>query len=154
MMHSFLSNNRSELIGRCNDKRAHRTGPSAEILRNATPIFVERLIEAMYTDEMGATGTSTEATEFGSPGRWWPSGDATVASGGDPIRPDCTIEQVVHAYGDLCTAVTELAFERDAPFAVADFCRLDRCVDNAIADAVCELSAIDARCVPRAPWLC
>jgi signal transduction histidine kinase len=50
------------------------------------------------------------------------------------------VDQVVHDYGDLCQAITELAMERDAPFAVSEFHTLNRCLDNAIADAVTEFS--------------
>jgi len=48
------------------------------------------------------------------------------------------VSQVVHDYGDLCQAITDLAYERDAPFAVDEFRTLNRCLDNAIADAVTE----------------
>jgi hypothetical protein len=47
---------------------------------------------------------------------------------------------VVHDYGDLCQAITDLAVERDAPFSVDEFRTLNRCLDNAIADAVSEFS--------------
>ena len=52
-----------------------------------------------------------------------------------------TVDQVVHNYGDLCQAITSLAVERDAPFSVDQFRTLNRCLDNAIADAVTEFSA-------------
>ena len=48
--------------------------------------------------------------------------------------------QVVHDYGDLCQAITDLAFELDAPLSVAEFRTLNRCLDNAIADAVTAFS--------------
>lgn len=51
-----------------------------------------------------------------------------------------TVDQVVHDYGDVCQAITDLAFERDAPFTVDQFRTLNRCLDNAIADAVAEFS--------------
>ncbi len=51
-----------------------------------------------------------------------------------------TIEQVVHDYGDLCQAITDLAFELDEPIEVDEFRTLNRCLDNAIADAVNEFS--------------
>jgi signal transduction histidine kinase len=51
------------------------------------------------------------------------------------------VDQVVHDYGDLCQAITDLAVERDAPFSVDEFRTLNRCLDNAIADAVTEFSA-------------
>ncbi len=46
-----------------------------------------------------------------------------------------SIEDVVHDYGDVCQAVTELAVELDSPISVADFHTLNRCLDNAIASA-------------------
>lgn len=52
-----------------------------------------------------------------------------------------TVDQVVHDYGDLCQAITDLAIERDAPFSIDQFRTLNRCLDNAIADAVTEFSA-------------
>jgi signal transduction histidine kinase len=51
-----------------------------------------------------------------------------------------SVDQVVHDYGDLCQAITDLAFERDAPFEVDEFRTLNRCLDNAIADAVTEFT--------------
>ncbi len=47
---------------------------------------------------------------------------------------------MVHDYGDLCQAITDLAVERDVPFATPEFRTLNRCLDNAIADAVTEFS--------------
>jgi hypothetical protein len=47
---------------------------------------------------------------------------------------------VVHGYGDLCQAVTDLAFELDAPFTVSEFRTLNRCLDNGIASAVTAFS--------------
>src|SRR5581483_6885833 len=57
-----------------------------------------------------------------------------------------TVDQVVHDYGDLCQAVTELALEENAAITTAEFRTLNRCLDNAIADAVTafEGSAITA----------
>jgi signal transduction histidine kinase len=52
-----------------------------------------------------------------------------------------TIEQVVHDYVDLCQAITELAYETHVPIRVEEFRTLNRCLDNAIADAVSEFSA-------------
>ena len=52
-----------------------------------------------------------------------------------------TVDQVVHDYGDLCQSITDLALERNAPFAIDQFRTLNRCLDNAIADAVTEFSA-------------
>lgn len=49
-----------------------------------------------------------------------------------------TVSQVVHDYGDVCQAVTELAVERQAAISLEDFRTLNRCLDDAIAGAVTE----------------
>ena len=49
-----------------------------------------------------------------------------------------SVDGVVHDYGDLCQAITDLGFERDVPFDVDEFRTLNRCLDNAIAEAVTE----------------
>ena len=46
--------------------------------------------------------------------------------------------QVVHDYGDLCQAITDVAIEQNAAVSAAEFRTLNRCLDNAIADAVTE----------------
>ena len=48
------------------------------------------------------------------------------------------MSQVVHDYGDVCQAVTELAVEVNAPISTDDFRTLNRCLDEAIAGAVTE----------------
>ena len=51
------------------------------------------------------------------------------------------MDAVVHDYGDLCQAITDLAFERRQPLTVDEFRTLNRCLDNAIGDAVSEFGA-------------
>lgn len=68
-------------------------------------------------------------------------GTSAAAHGKQLLTLGFTVDQVVHDYGDLCQAITDLAVERDAPFTVDEFRTLNRCLDNAIADAVTEFSA-------------
>jgi hypothetical protein len=51
-----------------------------------------------------------------------------------------TVDQVVHDYGDLCQAITEMAVQEHAPIEVEEFRTLNRCLDNAIATAVLAFS--------------
>ena len=44
----------------------------------------------------------------------------------------------IHDYGDVCQAVTELAVELDAPITADEFRTLNRCLDEAMAEAVTE----------------
>src|SRR5438045_9318904 len=63
-------------------------------------------------------------------------GEGAAEHGDELHRKGFTIDQVVHDYGDLCQAITELAVEQGAPIAVTEFRTLNRCLDDAIADAV------------------
>jgi signal transduction histidine kinase len=49
-----------------------------------------------------------------------------------------TVSQVVHDYGDVCQAITELAVEMNADITTDDFRMLNGCLDDAIAGAVTE----------------
>lgn len=61
-------------------------------------------------------------------------GVSAALHGRDLLQQGFTLDQVVHDYGDLCQAVTELAFEDGAAIQVDEFRTLNRCLDNAIAD--------------------
>jgi signal transduction histidine kinase len=49
-----------------------------------------------------------------------------------------TAAQVIHDYGDVCQAITELAVELDAPITTDEFRTLNRCLDEAMAEAISE----------------
>ena len=143
-MHAFLFNNRDELIARCKAKVAQRPrrAATAEQLANGVPLFLEQLTKTLEAEVHGDAGKSLRIS--GASG-----GDATALSeigvsaaahGKRLLELGFTVNQVVHDYGDLCQAITDLAFERDAPFSVDAFRTLNRCLDNAIADAVTEFS--------------
>ncbi|MES2921876.1 MAG: HAMP domain-containing sensor histidine kinase [Verrucomicrobiota bacterium] len=67
-------------------------------------------------------------------------GETATLHGRELLRGGFTVEQVVHDYGDLCQAVTDLAFELKAPIETDEFRTLNRCLDNAIATAVTEFN--------------
>lgn len=60
--------------------------------------------------------------------------------GKELLEQGFSVEQVVHGYGDVCQAITELAKERNAPVTVDEFHTLNRLLDHAIADAVSSYS--------------
>src|ERR1700692_2093039 len=116
--------NRAEIIGRCRAKVATRSEPApttAEI-DHGVPMFLDQLLEEL---------------------RHGPSADFDITRtarqhGHDLLLQQYTVSQVVHDYGDVCQAVTELAVERDATISADDFRTLNRCLDDAIAGAVTE----------------
>jgi len=65
-------------------------------------------------------------------------GNAAARHGNELQQRGFTVEQVVHDYGDLCQAITELAIEQSARITADEFHTLNRCLDNAIASAVTE----------------
>jgi len=65
-------------------------------------------------------------------------GETATQHGRELLRSGFSIEQVVHDYGDMCQAITELALEQDERIETDEFRTLNRCLDNAIATAVTE----------------
>src|SRR5512133_3696661 len=144
-MHEFLANNRDELIARCKAKVARRPRRAAteEQLRNGIPLFLEQLRRTLVAEEGGEPGESLKISgaSGGDAQALSEMGVSAAAHGKQLLELGFSVDQVVHDYGDLCQAITDLAVERDAPFSVDQFRTLNRCLDNAIADAVTEFSA-------------
>lgn len=142
MLHEFLSNNRSELVARCRAKVATREhSATAEQLQNGVPMFLEQLICTLRAEQ--ANSALQDQTISAVPDRALPLaelGASATLHGQDMLALGFTVDEVVHNYGDLCQAITDLAVARDAPFAVNEFRTLNRCLDNAIAYAVTAFS--------------
>jgi signal transduction histidine kinase len=144
MMHTFLANNRDDLIARCRVKVAMRPkrGATGGQLNNGVPMFLDQLQRTLEAEEAGEAGQSLKISG-GSGGNGLSvseMGMTAAAHGKQLLTLGYSVDQVVHDYGDLCQSITDLAFERDAPFEVDEFRTLNRCLDNAIADAVAEFS--------------
>jgi signal transduction histidine kinase len=143
MMHEFLSNNRDDLITRCRVKVAHRPARDAtdEQLQNGIPLFLDQLIQTLRVEQ---TSEPMDSRRISGPASGVVSfsaiGISAAQHGRQLLDLGFTVDQVVHDYGDLCQAITDLAYERDAPFEIDEFRTLNRCLDNAIADAVTEFS--------------
>ncbi|MEO7274931.1 MAG: hypothetical protein ABIX28_12420 [Vicinamibacterales bacterium] len=104
-----------------------RASPTAAIISQTNygvPLFLSQIIAQL---EKTAPGSSQIHLGAGKHGR-------------DLFLEGLTVSQVVHEYGDVCQAVTELAGELDAPFSPEEFGTLNRCLDDAIAGAVTEFA--------------
>jgi signal transduction histidine kinase len=143
MMHDFLTNNRSELIDRCRIKVAQRPkrAATARQLQDGIPTFLDQLIRTLRIEQ---SIDPMESRKVSGPSNGTSSlsemGVSAALHGRTLLDLGFSVDQVVHDYGDLCQAITDLAYERDAPFLVDEFRTLNRCLDNAIADAVTEFS--------------
>ena len=141
MLHEFLTNNRADLIERCRVKVSRRLAPKgtdAE-LTHGIPAFLDQLIKTLQVEQ---TSEPMRSREVSGPAGGGPAvseiGATATLHGRELSLRGFTVEQVVHDYGDLCQAITELAFENGAPIATDEFRTLNRCLDNGIADAVTE----------------
>ncbi len=141
-MHGFLLHNRDELIARCKAKVAERPRRAAttEQLANGVPLFLTQLTRTLQAEDEGEDAQSVliSGPSGGDVTRLSEMGVTATAHGKQLLQLGYSVDQVVHDYGDLCQAITDLAVERDAPFSVDQFRTLNRCLDNAIADAVTE----------------
>ena len=135
MLHEFLTSNRTELIARCRSKVARRLSPTEIPLAidHGVPLFLQQLVETLRLEQRELPGATAEtdpsraATDIGR---------AATVHGAELLRLGYSIDQVVHDYGDVCQSVTELAGEHDERISTGEFRTLNRCLDNAIADAV------------------
>lgn len=143
MMYEFLINNRENLAARCREKVSGRPGRQASKvqLQNGVPMFLDQLIRTLAIERTSDPAVSQKISGPAGGGLALSEMGVTAAAHGrELLELGFTVDQVVHDYGDLCQAITDLAIERDAPFQVEEFRTLNRCLDNAIADAVTEFS--------------
>ncbi|HEV7803057.1 MAG TPA: HAMP domain-containing sensor histidine kinase [Burkholderiales bacterium] len=142
MLHAFLTSNRLDLIARCRSKVALRAAPNtteAELDHGIT-LFLDQLIKTLEVEQSSDPMRSRKVSGPSGGGKPVMSemGMTAARHGRELLQHGFTLDQVVHDYGDLCQAITDLAFERDAPIEIDEFRTLNRCLDNAIADAVTE----------------
>jgi signal transduction histidine kinase len=132
MLHDFVSSNRDELISRTRAKVTARPWPSAstEELENGVPLFLTQLSETLRLESSAAPFASSAI------------GASAAKHGRDLLAMGFTITQVVHDYGDVCQAITELAVEKRAAISPEEFHTLNRCLDTAIAEAVAEYARL------------
>lgn len=143
MLHDFLSHNSEELTKRCRDKVRGRPGRNATEpqLQNGVPMFLDQLIRTLRVEQSSQPLESRKISGPSGGGPTLSEVSVTAAQHGrELLSLGFCVDQVVHDYGDLCQSITDLAFERDVPFEVDEFRTLNRCLDNAIADAVTEFS--------------
>ena len=145
MLHQFLSSHRDELVKRCLTKVAVRSESGLEAdtdkTRFGVPMFLDQLIKTLEIEQTttplasrrvsgSATGSSKDSE----------IGKSATRHGRELSDLGYTVEQVVHDYGDLCQAITDMANELAEPISADEFRSFNRCLDNGIADAVTEFT--------------
>jgi hypothetical protein len=135
MLYEFLTEHRNEIIQHCREKVSKRYAPSKvpQVVDHGVPLFLEQLVHTLEAEQ--ATTARTESQPGSSP---VPTaiGRAATKHGTELLRLGYTVDQVVHHYGDVCQAVTDLAVGKKSAITTDEFRTLNRCLDEAIADAV------------------
>jgi signal transduction histidine kinase len=137
MLREFVAEHREEIIRRAQVKvRSRAATGSSEHLESGVPVFLTQLVALLeLVERQGYSDAAIKA--------------AATTHGGNLSALGFTISQVVHDYGDVCQAVTELALELQAPISVDEFHTLNRCLDSAIAEAVTEHARLTSEALTR-----
>jgi signal transduction histidine kinase len=135
MLHDFVTSQHDAILARMREKvtdRGEPSGSSAD-MEHGVSAFLGQLSQTLRWE---TTATPFSPTAIG----------ATAARHGrDLLGLGFNVSQVVHDYGDICQAITELALEQGAPIGIQEFHVLNRCLDTAIAEAVTEHARLTAQ---------
>lgn len=134
LLHEFITANRDAIIALTTDRYRGRPWPSstAPELSEGVPLFLTQLSETLRLEKTAAPFASDAI------------GTTAATHGAELFKMGFNVNQVVHVYGDVCQAVTQLALDQNAPISVAEFKTLNGCLDTAIAKAVTEHARITA----------
>jgi signal transduction histidine kinase len=135
MLREFIDTYRDAIIVKAREKLTARPWPSATDLEldSGVPLFLTQLSDILQDEGAGNPSSSAAMRE------------AATSHGRDLLALGFSVSQVVHDYGDICQAVTEMALQQNAPITTAEFHTLNRCLDAAIAEAVTEHARITAQ---------
>jgi signal transduction histidine kinase len=129
MLSEFLSTHRETIVAKSRAKVAARAAPRATPveLKTGVPLFLDQLIATLRIEE--STNARPSDHQIGR----------SAAKHGKALQAlGFTAAQVVHDYGDVCQSITALAIELDASITPDEFRTLNRCLDEAMAEAVQE----------------
>ena len=132
MLYEFITTYRDAIIKRAREKLTARPWPSAspQELENGVPLFLTQLSDTLHSESVGTPHTEDAVSA------------TATRHGRDLLALGFTVSQVVHDYGDICQAVTEIALEQNAPITTDEFKTLNRLLDTATAEAVTEHARI------------
>jgi signal transduction histidine kinase len=149
VLHAFLSENRLTLIDRCRQIVAARAGASgaADELQYGVPIFLDQVIETLSIERTAAAAESRRVSGCSSGESGSEIGATATRHGRELAEHGFSLDRAVRDYGDVCQAITNLASDQNVSIEVGEFRSLNRCLDNAIADAVTEYALQDRRSV-------
>jgi signal transduction histidine kinase len=126
MLHDFLEANQHEILALCAEKTKSLAGTrgASEQLKRGLPLFYAQLIKVLEA-KLGFDPTPDLLSDAADHGKEF-------------LRLGYSLSHVVHAYGAMCQAITELATEKNADISSQEFNILNASLDAAIAAAVSE----------------
>jgi hypothetical protein len=123
MLDELIATHRADLIAQCEHKSRARLAVADSPRVSCVPLFLDQLVEELQrTTLIGGVDITESARQHGY----------------DLLTQGFTVSQLVHEYGDICQAITELAVKTNAQIRADDFRCLNRCLDDAIAGAATE----------------
>lgn len=133
-LHEFVTRFRADIIARASARLGSRPAPAGgqDELESGVPAFLTQVAETLRRE--------TSPVPFDASA----IGDAAARHGAALLAQGYSVAEVVHAYGDVCQAVTEAAIDWHFPISTEEFHTLNRCLDTALAEAVTEHTRIDA----------
>ena len=134
MLYQFILDHRDAIVTRTRQRLYDRPWPSISVqeLEYGVPLFLTQLAETLRLESSDHPFPSDAI------------GSSATRHGAELRAAGFSITQVVHDYGDICQAITEIAVEQRAPISVEEFHTLNRCLDTAIAEAVTEHARLTA----------
>lgn len=143
MLYQFLHDNQEEILDLTQKKTLELAGnrPSSTQMELGLPIFFEQLLDVLLMERQEYHADKLDRDTLAlieSVGR---SSEAELTKtaeehGIELLRLGYTLSHVVHAYGAICQAITELASVKNTKISSNEFHDLNRCLDIAIAGAV------------------
>ena len=158
ILQDFLTENETEILAVTADKSAKLAGTrsSSDELKRGLPLFLTQLVAILNAEQAApslsapnvpdmviAADANNEAALAVADGHPGEAELARVAGrhGAELRRLGYTLSHVVHAYGSMCQAITELATAKNFAIQAREFHDLNRCLDVAIAGAVTEFQS-------------
>jgi signal transduction histidine kinase len=129
MLYQFLIDNRARILDATREKAIgiSQDKPVSAQSERGLPQFYDHLILELKREARGLP-KSGGVRKHGA--------GSTAQHGKELSRLGYTVSQVVHGYGGLCQAITELAETAKTPISAGEFSTLNLNLDVAIADAV------------------
>jgi signal transduction histidine kinase len=128
MLADFILSNRDEIL-----RRSRALLSTRKVSTPTEPELVQGL--PLFLDQLAASISAKQDDVGGMRGKM---GASATLHGAELLKLGLTVGQVVHDYGSICQAVTDLADERDVAISAEEFHTFNQCLDDAIAQAVTE----------------